>query len=150
MPGSLGGIPSIQCSSPSRCTMVEGLLGMNPGEILDPFGSLVGPLYVAQIVGGKWSFGARLDGSTGDGLRRWGRPPLVRDLLRSAIGGGRQPMNRRSRYQWPRLEDRANLTRAYLRHSIMIVRAGLHSVVLNPSHRPVILRFWLLTASVMG
>ena len=108
--------------------MVEGLLDMNPGEILDPFGSLVGPLYVAQIVGGKWSFGARLDGSTGDGLRRWGRPPLVRDLLRSAIGGGRQPMNRRLHYQWPGLEDRANLTRAYLHRSIIYRRVGLDRV----------------------
>jgi hypothetical protein len=33
-----------KCSSPSRCTMVEGLLSMNPGEILDPVGSLAGPL----------------------------------------------------------------------------------------------------------
>jgi hypothetical protein len=74
---------------------------------------------------GKWSSGARLDGSTGDGLCRWGRPPLERDLLRSAIGGGRQPMNRRSRYQWPGLEDRANSTRAYLHRWILVQRLGL-------------------------
>jgi hypothetical protein len=65
---------------------------------------------------------------TGDGLRRWGRPPLVRDLLRVAIGGGRQPMNRRSHYQWPGLEDRANLTRAYLHRSIIYRRVGLDRV----------------------
>jgi hypothetical protein len=65
---------------------------------------------------------------TGDGLRRRGQPPLVRDLLRAAIGGGRQPMNRRSHYQWPGLEDRANLTRAYLHRSIIYQRVGLDRV----------------------
>jgi hypothetical protein len=91
---------------------------------------------------GKWSSGARLDGGTGDGLHRWGQPPLVRDLLRSAIDGGRQPMNRRSCYQWPGLEDRANPTRAYLYRWIIYRRVGLDRVQMWPGpliHYPMVL-----------
>jgi hypothetical protein len=55
--------------------MVEGLLGMNPGEILDPVGSLAGPLYVAQIIGENGSL-----------VLDWtGAPVMV-----SAVGGGRR------------------------------------------------------------
>jgi hypothetical protein len=55
--------------------MVEGLLGMNPGEILDPFGSLAGPLCVAQIIGES---GALLLDWTGA------------SVIVSAVGGGRR------------------------------------------------------------